>query len=77
MSRTFVDENLLSWEVYASGGRFGLPTEPKIVFHCLSDEKVRPRFVPRGGDEADAEGTVYALSEEELRDLLRGSRELG
>ena len=37
MSRTFVDENLHTWEVFPSGGRFGLPERPKIVFLCLSD----------------------------------------
>jgi hypothetical protein len=79
MSRTFVDENLQTWEVFPSGGRFGLPERPKIVFLCLSDTSPasRGRYVilPEG-DEATAQDAVADLSDARLRELLAGSRAL-
>ncbi len=76
MSRVFLDDNLLSWEVYASGGKFGLPERPKIVFHCLSEPFRRGRYVVHDGDNADAEEAVHSLPEDRLRELLREAREL-
>lgn len=76
MSRVFVDDDLLTWEAYASGGRFGLPERPKIVFHCLSDPAIRARFVIHPGDEANAEETVHELPEERLKAMLKESEEL-
>ena len=76
MSRVFVDDNLLTWEAYASGGKFGLPERPRIVFHCLSDPAVRARFVVHPGDEANAEEVVHEVPEERLKELLRESQEL-
>lgn len=76
MSRVFTDAGLLTWEAYASGGKYGLPDDPKIIFNCLSDPGRRARFVQLSGDEADAEEQVHALPEGELRQMLDGAREL-
>jgi hypothetical protein len=76
MSQTFTDENLVTWEAFASGGRFGLAVRPRVVFHCVSDPARRPRFVQVPGDEADAEEAVYESPPERLRALLAESREL-
>ncbi len=76
MSRVFVDDNLLTWEAYASGGRFGLAESARIVFHCLSDPAVRARFVVYEGDQANAEEAVHEVPEERLKTLLAESREL-
>ena len=76
MSRTFIDENLLTWETYASGGKFGLAIRPKIVFHCISDPERRARQVTRDGDEADAEQMLSEVPDEQLRTLLRQSEEI-
>ncbi len=76
MSRTFTDEDLLTWEAFATGGDLGLAIQPRIVFHCLSDPSRRPRFVQRRGDEADAEGLVHEIGEDRLRALLGESQEL-
>lgn len=76
MSRTFLDEDLLSWEAYASGGEFGLPDHPKIVFHCLSDPDRRARYVIHDGDNADAEEVVYDAPDTRLLEMLRESRPL-
>ncbi len=76
MSRVFLDHNLLSWEAYASGGKFGLPDRPKIVFHCLSEPFRRARYVAHGGDNAEAEAVVHSVPEDRLREMLRESQEL-
>jgi hypothetical protein len=76
MSQIFTDPNLLTWEAFASGGRFGLAVRPKVVFHCLSDRSLRPRFVELSGDEADAEEIVNGSGVEGLREMLREAREL-
>jgi hypothetical protein len=76
MSQTFTDENLVTWEAFASGGRFGLAVRPRVVFHCVSDPARRPRFVQVAGDEANAEEAVYESPPERLRALLAESREL-
>lgn len=73
MSHTFTDESLMTWEAYASSGRFGFAERPSIVFNCLSDTTVRPRHVQRPGDESDAERQVHDYDEHQLRDLLRQS----
>ena len=76
MSHTFTDENLLTWEAFASSGNFGLATRPRIVFNCLSDPGTPPRYVERPGDEADAEEQVAEYDEKQLRQMLRDSRPL-
>ena len=77
MSRTFTDSDLRVWEVYASGGPFGLPERPKIVFNCLSAPDSRARYVVLGeADEADAEEVVATSEVDRLRALLEESREL-
>lgn len=76
MSHTFTDENLITWEAFASSGRFGFAERPSIVFNCLSDPTVRPRHVVRPGDEADAEKQVHEFDEQQLRDMLRQSKPL-
>ena len=76
MSRTFTDDDLMIWEAYASGGRFGMAKEPKIIFHCVSNPDSRPRYVQHGGDEADAEQMVHAAEDAQLKTMLSQSREL-
>jgi hypothetical protein len=76
MSHTFTDENLLTWEAYASSGNFGLAVRPRIVFNCLSDTTLQQRYVERPGDEADAEEQVHEMSEQQLREMLRKSQPL-
>ena len=76
MSQTFTDENLLTWEAFASGGRFGLSIRPKVIFHCLSDPSLRARFVEVQGDEADAEEMIHDPEVDRLRALLKESKEL-
>lgn len=76
MSRTIVDDDLLVWEAYPSGGKYGRPDRPYLVFTCVSDPNRRPRLVALDGDEADAEAAVERASDEELRALFRRSAPL-
>jgi|1185.fasta_scaffold334408_2 hypothetical protein len=76
MSHTFTDENLLTWEAFASSGNFGFAVRPRIVFNCLSDPGRPPRYVERPGIEADAEEQVIEYDEKQLREMLRSSKEL-
>ena len=74
MSRTFNDEELQTWEAFATGGRFGLAVRAKVVFQCVSDQARPVRFVEVVGDEADAEALVHDSREDRLRQLLRESK---
>jgi hypothetical protein len=76
MSRTFTDENMLTWEVYPTGGPFGFADKPFVVFNCLSNRMIRPRYVSTIGDEADAERKISLASNEELLGLLKNSQEV-
>lgn len=76
MSQTFTDENLQTWEAFASGGRFGLSVRPKVIFHCVSDQSRPPRFIEVQGDEADAEGLIHDSQVDRLRQMLAQSKEL-
>lgn len=77
MSRVFTDANLMTWEAYSSGGKFGLPDNPLLVFNCLSDPGSPPRFVVyEGADTADAEEAVHSMPEDRLRTMLAKSAEL-
>jgi hypothetical protein len=76
MSVTFSDDDLQSWEAYATGGDYGLANHPKIVFHCVSDPARRARFVEVMGDEASAEGMVHEGGVDELRRMLKEAAEL-
>jgi hypothetical protein len=76
MSRVFTDDDLVAWEAYASGGKFGLPEQPKIVFNCLSDPNRRPRFVIHEGQNAEAQEAVKRADDDLLREMLGISSEL-
>lgn len=76
MSRVFTDRSLQNWEAYPSGGKFGLPDTPKLIFNCLSRPDEVARYVLLAGDEADAEAAIAGMSDDRLRELLGSAREL-
>jgi hypothetical protein len=76
MSRTILDQNMLTWEVYPSGGAYGVNDQPQVIFNCLSNRMLRPRYVSLQGDEADAERRISLASNEELLDLFLRSDEV-
>jgi hypothetical protein len=76
MSKTFSDEDLLIWEAYPSGGDFGYPDRPYVVFNCLTNRTLRPRVTELGDSEAAAERVIAHATQHELLQLFRQSREL-
>lgn len=76
MSRTFFDEDLLTWEAYPSGSRRGGSERPAIVFRCVTDRSARALYVDTEGDAADAERFVHTAPESELRALLARAKRL-
>lgn len=76
MSRTFQDHDFLVWEVYPSGGRHGFSDNPHVIFNCLTQQNLRPRYVPLGRDEADAQRRIALMSDEELLELFERAREI-
>lgn len=76
MSQTFTDEDLLTWEAFSSGGRFGLSIRPRVIFHCVSDQSRPPRFIEVQGDEADAEELIHDSQVDRLRQMLAASKPL-
>lgn len=76
MSRSFQDDNFLVWEVFPSGGRFGFDDDVNIIFHCITDRRMRPRFVATDDDSADAQLRVLQASAADLLALLNNSREI-
>lgn len=76
MTRTILDQDMLTWEVYPSGGPHGVNNKPYIMFNCLSNRMLRPRYVSLTGDEADAERRVVLASNEELLAMFRQAQEI-
>jgi hypothetical protein len=70
MSRTFLDDDLLEWEAYVSGGRRGLPEDARIVFHCRSDPTARARQWESDLEDDDLAARLTDTSDAELRGLL-------
>ena len=76
MSRQFIDEDLITWEVHSSTGRFSLPQDGRLVFLCVTDPERRPRTTYLEGDLVDAEALLADASDSRLRKLLAESSEL-
>jgi hypothetical protein len=74
VARTFLDQQLMTWEVYPSAGAYGFSLNPHLVFNCLSNRGARPRFFDVEGDEASAQKLVYDASDAELLAFLDSSR---
>lgn len=74
MSRTFLDENLLSWEAFASTGAFGYPEGPRVVFQCLTNRTIRPRYVELEGEENNAQRLLEQIPADELVALFQTAR---
>lgn len=76
MSRTFQDRNFLVWEVYPSGGRHGFSDDPHVIFHCLTQQDIRPRYTDLGTDEADAQRRITTMTDAELLALLENAADI-
>lgn len=77
MRRTFVDEGLLEWEAYVTGGQPRTPLAARIFFVCLTDPFERPRWVRHeSGDVAAAERELDGLPDDDLLAMLAEARPL-
>jgi hypothetical protein len=70
-SRRFMDEGLIHWEAYVSGGQPETPAAARIYFVCLEDPFERPRWVTHdSGSVAEATRALAAMTDAELVGLL-------
>ncbi|MEN8375828.1 MAG: hypothetical protein ABFS34_10305 [Gemmatimonadota bacterium] len=76
MSRRLLDDELRTWEVFATAGAFGLPERSRVVFNCVSEAGMRPLWAEHGGDRADLEAWIASASDEEIAAAMALAEEL-
>ncbi len=77
LSRRFMDEGMIHWEAYVSGGQPDTDAAARIYFVSLDDPFERPRWVSHASrDVAEATRALASLSEAELLALLADARPL-
>ncbi len=70
LSRTFLDEGMVRWEAYVSGGQPNTARAARIYFVCLEDPFEPPRWVPHESRSvAEATRALAGMSDAELLDL--------
>ena len=78
LSRQFMDEALIRWEAYVSGGQPTTAAAARIYFVCLDDPHERPRWVNHdSGSVAEASRALAGMSEDQLVGLLAEATALG
>lgn len=71
MRRKFIDDGLLEWEAYVSGGQPDSAAAARIYFVCLTDPYERPRWVRHeSGDVAEAHRELRRLDDARLQEML-------
>ena len=77
LSRTFLDEGMIQWEAYVSGGQPKTSRAARIYFVCLEDPFEPPRWVAHESrSAAEATRTLATMSDEDLVALHAGSTPL-
>jgi hypothetical protein len=76
MAKSVVDDDLQSWEAFASTGPYGYSDRSVVVFQCSSDPAERPRAYSIAGDKSDAEARVANATRGELLEMLAGAERL-
>lgn len=70
LSRTFLDEGMVRWEAYVSGGQPNTARAARIYFVCLEDPFEPPRWAPHESRSvAEATRALAGMSDAELLDL--------
>ena len=78
LSRAFLDEGMIRWEAYVSGGQPNTAQAARIYFVCLEDPFAPPRWVPHESRSvAEATRALGAMSDGDLAGLLEGATPLG
>jgi hypothetical protein len=72
-SREFMDDALIRWEAYVSGGQPSTPAAARIYFVCLDDVFERPRWVSH--ESRSVPEATRALAEMSAADLVALLRE--
>lgn len=76
-SREFIDEGMVRWEAYVSGGQPNTEAAARIYFVCLEDPFERPRWVAHESrNVAEATRALADMSEDDLTALLGEARPL-
>jgi len=76
MTKNVVDDDLQSWEAFASTGPYGYSDRSVVVFRCTTDSGERPRAFAVEGDKSDAETRVETASRTDLLEMLAGAQPL-
>jgi len=77
LSRQFMDNGMIRWEAYVSGGQPNTAAAARIYFVCLEDPFKRPRWVPHESRSvAEATRVLARMSDADLLELLGRSRPL-
>ncbi len=77
LCREFMDESMIRWEAYVSGGQPGTEAAARIYFVCLDDRFARPRWIRHeSGSVAEATRDLASMSDADLVALLDSSAEL-
>ena len=77
LSRQFMDEGMIRWEAYVSGGQPNTDAAAKIYFVCLEDPFERPRWVTHTSRSvAEATRALSEMSDTNLVEILQESQPL-
>lgn len=77
LSRTFLDEEMVRWEAYVSGGQPNTPRAARIYFVSLEDPFESPRWVAHESRSvAEATRALATMSDADLVELHNGSTPL-
>ena len=72
-----MDEGLIEWEAYVSGGQPNTAAAARTYFVCLEDPFTRPRWVAHeSGSVAEATRALARMKDADLVELLADSTEL-
>lgn len=74
MAREFMDDDMMRWEAYVSGGQPGMDKAARIFFLSLDSPLARARYVQHESrNVAAAQRELRAMSDDDLRELLATS----
>lgn len=74
MAREFMDDDMMRWEAYVSGGQPDGPKAARVYFLSLDSPLARARYVPHESRSVPAaERELRAMSDDDLRELLQAS----
>lgn len=74
MAREFMDDDMMRWEAYVSGGQPESAKAARVYFLSLDSPLARARYVKHESRSvATAERELRAMSDDDLRELLATS----